>query len=160
MFAKPEPYVLVREFDGQSAVFQCHPRRPDFLPASLAKLFEMQRRVLRVGFQQCELLVGPGANVGRQRMIIVPEIRVRAVHHEAGLKELCFSVFVVGHCATDAIVDAPGSKIGLKLRVNGLRAVHIKPRVQFFQFARRQSSDGAFDLSYSIQAHLASLPVL
>ena len=75
------------------------------------------------------------------------------MHHEAALKELRFPGLVVGHRATDAVVDAPRTKIGLKLRVNGLRAVPIKPCVQLFQLARRQHSDCPFNF-------LASLPLL
>src|SRR5258708_546616 len=34
MFANPKPHVLVGQLDSQDAVFQRHPRRPDFLPVA------------------------------------------------------------------------------------------------------------------------------
>jgi hypothetical protein len=42
---------------------------------------------------------------------------------------LCVSGFVVGQSALNAIVYAPGVKIGLKLRVNKLRMMLVKPDV-------------------------------
>ena len=64
MLANPEPHVLIRESGSESAVFQCHSNRPNFLPIALAELLEMQGRMFWIGYQQRELLVGPGANVG------------------------------------------------------------------------------------------------
>ena len=49
-------------------------RSPNFLNCRV--------RMLRVFLQQRELLVGAGADVGGQGVIIVPEIRVRAVVHD------------------------------------------------------------------------------
>ena len=63
---------------------------------------------------------------------------------------------MAGHGAAEAVVDAPGVKISLKLGVNGLRAVQIKPGLEFLQCARRERSDGAFDVLNSVQAHVAS----
>jgi hypothetical protein len=45
------------------------------------------------------------------------------------LEGLCVSGFVVGQGAMDAVVGAAGVKIGLKLGVNRLRLVLIKPYV-------------------------------
>jgi hypothetical protein len=74
--------------------------------------------------------VRPCADAGGQDAIIVPEILVRAVDHCAGrLEVLCVSGFVVGQGPIDAVVDTPGVKIGLKLRVNRLRMMLVKPYV-------------------------------
>src|SRR5580658_6270011 len=83
----------------------CPLRSPNFL----------QGAVLRIIFHQGELFISPRADVGGQGMIIVPEIRVRPVGHgRATLEGLCVSGFVVGQSALNAIVYAPGVKIGLK----------------------------------------------
>ena len=37
--------------------------------------------MLRIGFQQCELLISTGTNLSGQRMIVAPEIRISAVDH-------------------------------------------------------------------------------
>ncbi len=56
--------------------------------------------------------------------------RVRAVDHYGGcLEGMCVSGLVVGQGAMNAIVDAPGVKIGSKLSVEKLRMALIKPSV-------------------------------
>jgi len=52
---------------------------------------------------------------------------------------LCVSGFVVGQGAINAVVDAPGVKIGFKLRVERLRMAW------FFHLLRCERVDGAFD---------------
>ena len=90
----------------------------------------MQGMVLRIVFQQSELFISPCTDVGGQGAIVVPEIRVRAVDHYAGrLEGLCVSGFVVGQGTINAVVDAPGVKIGFKLRVDRLRVALVKPYV-------------------------------
>src|ERR1700693_2135806 len=64
MRADPKPHVLVGQPDSQGAVFQRYPRRPDFLPVAVAEFFELQGRVLRIVFQQGELLISPRPDVG------------------------------------------------------------------------------------------------
>ena len=146
MLADPKPHILVRQLDSQDAVFQRHPRRPDFLPVAIAEFFELEGRVLRIVFQQGELFISPHADVGGQGSIVVPEIRVRPVDHYAGrLERLCVSGFVVGQGAINAVVDAPGVKIGFKLRVNRLRMALIKPYVQLFHLLRRKRVYRAFN---------------
>jgi hypothetical protein len=111
----------------------------------------LQGRVPRIAFQQDELLVSPCADAGGQGAIIVPEIRVRAVDHCAGsLEGLYVSGFVVGQGAIDAVVDAPGVKIGLKLRVNTLRMALVKPYVQLFHLLRRERVYCAFNFPYCV----------
>ena len=86
--------------------------------------------MLRIVFQQGELFIRPCADVGGQGAIVLPEIRVRAVDHYGGrLEGLCVSGFVVGQGAINAVVDAPGIKIGLKLRVDRMRITLVKPYV-------------------------------
>ena len=45
------------------------------------------------------------------------------------LEGLSVSGFVVGQGAIDAVIDAPGIKIGFKLRVDRLRMTLVKPFV-------------------------------
>ena len=52
MLTDPKPHVIIREIDGQGAVFQCHARGLDFLTIAVAQFLEVEGRVLRVGFQQ------------------------------------------------------------------------------------------------------------
>jgi hypothetical protein len=51
---------------------------------------------------------------------------------------------VVGQSAGNAVVDAPGIEISLKLYVEGV--VLILSRVQLLQLARRQRTNRTFDL--------------
>jgi hypothetical protein len=81
MLTDPKPHVIIREIDGQGAVFQCHARGLDFLTIAVAQFLEVEGRVLRVGFQQRELLISASAYLDRQRPIVVPEVRVRAMGH-------------------------------------------------------------------------------
>jgi hypothetical protein len=85
--------------------------------------------VLRIAFQQGELFISPCADIGGQGAIIVPKIRVRPVDHAGHLEGLCVSGLVVGQSAIDAVVNAPGVKIGFKLRVDRLRMALLKPFV-------------------------------
>jgi hypothetical protein len=75
----PEPQIFVSQPDGKSTVFQRHADRPNFLAAPVADLLELQRRVLRIGLQLRKLLVCASLNFRRKPLVIVPEIRVRAV---------------------------------------------------------------------------------
>jgi hypothetical protein len=86
--------------------------------------------MLRIVFQQGELFFRPCANVGGQGAIVVSEMRVRSVDlYRVPLEGLCVSGFVVGQDAMNAVVDAPGVKIGCKLRVDELRMALVKPCV-------------------------------
>jgi len=62
------------------------------------------------------------------------------------LERLRVSGFVVGQGPVDAVIDASRLRIGLELRVDGLRAVPVQPCVEFFQFGRRERQNGAFNL--------------
>jgi len=84
MLPDPEPHIFVGELDRQGTVFQRHTRRPDFLPVAVTDFLELEGRVLRVVFQQRELLIGPGADICGQGTVIIPEIRVRARHAGKG----------------------------------------------------------------------------
>ena len=53
---------------------------------------------------------------------------------------------MVGHSALDTIVKAARLEIGLKLPVNRLRVLPVKPQSQFFALLRRQSVYRPFDI--------------
>ena len=59
---------------------------------------------------------------------------------------------MVSQCGIDAFVHTSGIKIRLELGVDGLRAMTVKPSVQFFQLPGRKRSDCAFNLLHGIQA--------
>jgi hypothetical protein len=105
------------------------------LPAMLqdlpfVKRGSLDKSVTRIVLQQGKLFISPCADVGGQGTVIVPEIRVRPwIITRAALEGLCVSGFVVGQGAINAVVDAPGVKIGLKLRVDRLRMALVKPYV-------------------------------
>jgi hypothetical protein len=144
MLSDPEPKIFVSQTDGESAVLQRHADRPDFLAAPVADLLELQRRVLRIGFQQRKLLVRPSLNVRRKTLVIVqknPRSRDESSHAS---KRLSVSGTAISQSAGNALVEAPGVEIGLKLYVDG--AISIHPRVQLGQFLRRKRTDRTFDL--------------
>jgi len=62
------------------------------------------------------------------------------------LERLYATVLLVVQGALDGCVEASGRKIGLDTSVDRRRAMLLKPQVQFLYFARRERSDGAFDL--------------
>jgi hypothetical protein len=62
------------------------------------------------------------------------------------LKGLCPAIFLVVQSALDGRVEASGREIGLKTSVDRQRVVLVEPRVQLLYFARRERSDGAFNL--------------
>jgi hypothetical protein len=64
------------------------------------------------------------------------------------LEALCFSGFVVGHGAIDAVVNAPRVEVSLKLHVDGLGMAPVKPQIQFLPLLRRERVYCAFDLLY------------
>ena len=53
---------------------------------------------------------------------------------------------MVGHSALDTIVKAARLKIELKLPVNRLRVLPVKPQSQFFALMRRESVYRSFDI--------------
>ena len=73
MLGDPKPHVFIGQLDSQDAVFQRHPRRPDFLPVAVAEFFELQGRVLRIVFQQGELFISPRADVGGQELFSIQD---------------------------------------------------------------------------------------
>jgi hypothetical protein len=62
------------------------------------------------------------------------------------LERLYATVLLVIQSALDGSVEVSGSKIGFNASVDWRRAVLLKPEVQFLDFARRERSDGAFNL--------------
>jgi hypothetical protein len=63
--AYPKPYELVGRLEGQRAILQRNPRRPDLRSFAITNFFELQRSVTWVAFQQSELFIGPRAYVLR-----------------------------------------------------------------------------------------------
>ena len=61
--------------------------------------------MLRVGFQQGELLVGTGSHLLRKRSVFLPEIRSGTMLH-GWLERLHSTVFFIGQRATDGFVQA------------------------------------------------------
>jgi len=78
-------------------------------------------------------------------MILPPKIGGDAMLHWL-LERLYAAVLLVVQGALDGRVEASGRKSGLDASVDRWRAVLLKPRVQFLDFARRERSDGAFNL--------------
>ena len=159
--ANPKPQVFLGQLSGKGPIFQRDARGPDFLPVALAEFLELQGWVLRIGFQQRELLVGTSADLAGQSIIIVPEIRVRAVDHDAGGSErLRFSSFVVSQGAVNAVIEAPGVKVGLKLRVDRLRAMLVQPCVQLLHLSRCKGRYRAFNLLDCVRTHRSLFDIL
>jgi len=67
-------------------------------------------------------------------MVLVPKIGGGAMRHR-GLERLCAAVLFVVQGALDGLVEASRRKIGLDASVDRRRAVLLKPRVQFLDFA-------------------------
>ena len=95
--------------------------------------------------QQCKLFVGTGADFLREGMVLPPKIGGGAMLHWV-LERLYATVLLVVQSALDGSVEVSGSKIGLHASVDRRREVFLKPDVQFLDFARRERSDGAFNL--------------
>jgi hypothetical protein len=86
-----------------------------------------------------------GAYVLREGMVLLPKIGGGAMLHWL-LERMYAAVLFVVQCALDGRVEAPGREIELDTSVDRRRAVLLEPRVQFLYFARRERSDGAFNL--------------
>src|ERR1039458_4942939 len=86
-----------------------------------------------------------GAYVLREGMVLLPKIGGGAMLHWL-LERMYAAVLFAGQCAPAGRVEAPGREIELDTGVDGRRAVLLEPRVQFLYFARRERSDGAFDV--------------
>jgi len=78
-------------------------------------------------------------------MVLPPKIGGGAMLHWL-LERLYATVFFVVQGALDGRVEASGCNIGLDASVDRRRAVLLEPQVQFLYFARRERSDGAFNL--------------
>jgi hypothetical protein len=63
---------------------------------------------------------------------------------------LCVSGFVVGQGAIDTVVNARGFEVGLKLGVDRLRMVLVKPQAQFFYLLQRERVYCAFNFLYRV----------
>jgi hypothetical protein len=139
----PEPKIFVGKPDGKSAVFQGHADRPNLLAAPVSDFLELQGGEWRIGFQQCELIVCTGTNVsGKGAVIGFRNPRSRGESSRA-LEGQSVAGLVIGCGAGNAVVDAPGVEVRLKLHVD--RAILIHPRVQLVQLTRRQLTNRAFD---------------
>jgi hypothetical protein len=101
--------------------------------------------MLRVCLQQRKLFVGTGADFLRKQVILLPKIRSSAMPHRA-LERLNSTVLFVVQSAVDGLVQAACGKVGLNASIEGLRAVLVKPQVQFLQLSRRERCYCAFDL--------------
>jgi hypothetical protein len=117
MLTKPKPHALVCQLDSQGTVFQRNPRRPDLLALAVAEFLTARRSA----FQP----VCGSSRAGRDNRSRNP--RSRGGSSRGPLEGLCVSGLVVDQGATDAVVDAAGVKIGLKLGINRLRMVLVKP---------------------------------
>jgi hypothetical protein len=78
-------------------------------------------------------------------MVLLPKIGGGAMLHWE-LERLGAAVLLVVQSALDGCVEASRRKGGLNATVDRRRAVLLKPCVQFLYFARRERSDGAFNL--------------
>lgn len=66
---------------------------------------------------------------------------------------------MVGQSTIDTVVDAPRVEVGLKLRVDRLRVLLVKPKIQFFSLLRRERVYSVFDVLYgAVHAHICSIP--
>ena len=99
----------------------------------------------RICFEQCKLFVGAVADFLREGMVLPPKIGGGAMLHWV-LERLYATVLLVVQGTLDGSVEASRLKIGLHASVDRRRAVLLKPDVQFLDFARRERSDGAFNL--------------
>jgi hypothetical protein len=150
VFTNPEPDVVIRKPHGEGTVLERHSRWQDFLPGVFGQLLEVQGRIARVRFQQRELLIRSLADIGRQRPILFPEVRIGAVHAGPTLKRLGSSGFMIGNGAFDALIETPCFNIGFELNVNRLRIVFVKPLAQFFPLLWRQRINCAFDILHCV----------
>jgi len=69
MVTDPKPLKSLRTFPGKSSVV-----KPDARRIKNANLFEVDRRMPRIRFEQREILVGKFTDAIRQHPITVPEI--------------------------------------------------------------------------------------
>src|SRR5258708_40187712 len=83
MIADPEPQESVSSFQSESAIIQSDPRGPDFLAVGFSHLLELKRRILRITFEQSELLVGATAYLRRESLIGPPEAFRGAMFHSS-----------------------------------------------------------------------------
>src|SRR5262245_15313360 len=72
MAADPEPQNAIRGVHRQCAIV-----RPHACGVKAANAFEMQRRVLRIGLEELELLVGKGPDLFWQLVVGAPDTRSR-----------------------------------------------------------------------------------
>jgi hypothetical protein len=97
---------------------------------AIAQFLELQRRMLRITFQQRELFIGSGANAWRKGTMVLPRNpRWRGGSLRDRLEGSGVSGFVVGQSAINPVVDASGVKIGFEPRVDGLGVAVVEPDV-------------------------------
>lgn len=60
---------------------------------------------------------------------------------------------MVGQGAIDAVIDAPGVKIGFELRIDSLRVALVKPYRQLFHLLRTKRVYRVFNFLYYVWIH-------
>ena len=80
MSANPEPNIIAPNFDSEGAIVEGDASRPDFLSVAFGQLLEMQGGVEGVLPQECELFIRSGADLRRQIWVVLPKVRMTAVH--------------------------------------------------------------------------------
>src|SRR5260370_41774324 len=83
MVADPEPQKSVGAFQSESTIAQSDPRGPDFLSVGFSHFLELKRRILRITFEQSELLVGAILYLRRESLIGSPEAFRGAMFHSS-----------------------------------------------------------------------------
>ncbi len=84
--------------------------------------------MLRVSLEQGKLLVGAGADVRGERVIVLPKFGSGAVFYQAAfLKRLNATVFLVVQSAANRFIETASGKVGLNAGVDGLRAILVEP---------------------------------
>lgn len=74
MRSDPEPEYTPVEISAECSMMLAHAHRPEPLD-----MFEMQRWMAKIALHQPEVLVGERSNGGRQRVILAPKRRGRAM---------------------------------------------------------------------------------
>jgi len=127
-------------------------RRPELLPAAFADFLQLQGRMLRVRLQKRELLIRESLDLGRERLILLPETLRGGMPH-GGLERPDPAAPFVVQSLLDGVVEAARREIGLNPSVDWLGMVRVEPGVQTIQLIRAEGGDGALDLFDGAQAH-------
>jgi hypothetical protein len=145
--ANPKPKVVLLPLNGKGAIAEGHSRGPYFLPAAFSNLLKLQGWMLRVDFQQRELLVCAAANVLRKQVVFLPELRGSLVLHLL-LEGLHAAVFLIIQCALNGVINATRRQIRLNPCIDALWMMSIKPGTQLGQLSRCERSDSTLNFLY------------